>query len=510
MTEAPEKQAQQQQQQQRAMSSERRLQLLIDGVRDYAIYMLDPSGRIETWNRGAQLISGYAPSEVLGKTIHVFYTPEDRAARKPDRLLQQAREHGRVEDEGWRLRKDGWRYWSDSVITAVRETDGELVGFVKVSHDLTARRRAEEQRLQEEHRFRALVETARDYAIFMLDAAGRVATWNEGAQRIKGYTAEEIIGQHFSKFYMDEDIRSGKCELELEGALRVGRFEDEGWRIRKDGSRFWANVVIAPLYDRAGAHIGFSKITRDLTERRAAELDRVQLARTQEALRLRDEFLSIASHELRTPIAALKLQIDSLRHQSSNLDPKQLAKLERADRNTQRLTDLVTTLLDVSRISQGKLTLVPERLQLAALVDEVIDRLHESAHEARCVVVAELDPTLYGAWDPLRIGQVISNLLSNAFKYAPGSQIDVVLVRDGSEALLRVGDRGPGIAREHLERIFERFERAVPARNYGGLGLGLYVAREIVIAHGGTIRAHNREGGGAGLEVRLPLRSERD
>jgi len=490
----------------RVLNAERRLQLVIDSIHDSAIFMLDPAGRIETWNRGAELIKGYKRHEILGKKIHAFYTPEERASGRPEQLLDEARVKGRVEDEGWRVRKDGTRFWADTTVTAVCEMDGELIGFVRVTRDLTERRQTEEQRLQEEQRFRTLVESARDYAIFMLDTGGRVATWNEGARRSKQYTADEIIGQHFSRFYLDEEVRAGKCDCELDVALREGRFEDEGWRIRKDGSRFWANVVIAPLWDRTGTLIGFSKITRDLTERRAAELDRVQLARAQEALRLRDEFLSIASHELRTPLVALQLQIDSLRSQSVNLQPKQVSKLDRASRNVQRLADLIKTVLDVSRIARGRLTLSPKRIDLGALVGEVIDRLHEPAHEAGCIVAADLAPGIEGMWDPLRLGQVVSNLLSNAFKYAAGSRVDVTLSRDGDDAVLCVQDRGPGIAAEHLEKIFERFERATAAKNLGGMGLGLYVARQIVIAHRGAIRARNREHGGASLEVRLPIR----
>jgi PAS domain S-box-containing protein len=494
----------------RAPDLERRLQLIIDSMRDYALFMLDPAGRIETWGAGAEQAYGYTAREILGETLATFHTPEDRAARNPETLVAEARATGRAQTEGWRVRKDGSRFWADVAIAALREGDGELVGFVVISRDQTERREAEEQRVHEEQRFRVLVETAQDYAIFMLDTAGRVATWNEGAQRIKGYAADEIVGQHFSKFYPGEDLLNGKCDRELEIALRDGRFEDEDWRVRKDGSLFWANVVLAPLRDRTGKHIGFSKITRDLTERRTAERDRLALAHAQEALRLRDEFLSIASHELRTPLVALQLQLDSLRSQSTNLDPKQISKVkvDRASRNVQRLADLIATLLDVSRIAQGRLTLAPRPFELGSLANEVIDRLDESAQEARCIVVPDLAGDIEGTWDPLRIGQVISNLLSNAFKYASGSRIDVRLVRETDEAVLYIEDRGPGIPDDQRERIFDRFERAA-SRNFGGMGLGLYVAREIVLAHGGTIAARNRDGGGATLEVRLPIRDSR-
>ena len=353
--------------------------------------------------------------------------------------------------------------------------------------------------------FRALVEAVRDHAIFMLDPTGYVTTWNDGASRINGYAADEITGRHFSTFYPPEAIAAGKCEWELEVALRDGRFEDEGWRVRKDGTRFWANVVITPLRDPSGIHVGFAKVTRDLTERRAAEDAKIELARTQEALRLRDELLSIASHELRTPLVALKLQVDSLRIHGTSLDPRQVSNVERAGRNIQRLTDLIAALLDVSRIASGKLTLATKPIDLGVLICDAIDRLDESAHEAKCMIVSDIAPGIVGTWDPLRIGQVVSNLLSNAFKYAAGSRVDVKLARDGNEAVLLVQDRGPGIPAEHLHRVFGRFERAAASRNFGGMGLGLYVAREIVLAHGGTIEAHVREGGGAVLEVRLPI-----
>ena len=487
--------------------AERGFELLVDSVRDYAIFMLDPEGRVASWNTGAQLIKGYAPVEIIGKPIHEFYPPEARAAGRPEQLLAIAREHGRIEEEGWRVRKDGSQFWADVVISAMRDDSGELVGYVKVTRDLTERRRAEEERRHQEERFRRLVESARDYAIFMLDPAGRVASWNEGAARIKGYSAAEIIGRHFTEFYPDDDVRSGKGDRELEAALRDGRFEDEGWRLRKGGVPFWANVVITPLRDSAGRHIGFSKITRDLTERRAAELDRLELAHAHEALRLRDEFLSIASHELRTPLMALQLQLDSLAASAGKLDAKQASKLARAERNVQRLVELIGTLLDVSRISRGKLSLAPRTIDLGETITEVADRLHDSLQAARCTMTLDLPSGIVGTWDPLRVGQVIGNLIANAARYAAGTAVDISLVRDDDHAIARVEDRGPGIPAHLLERVFERFERAASARNYGGLGLGLYVSRQIVEGHGGTIRASRREGGGTTVELRLPIRN---
>jgi PAS domain S-box-containing protein len=491
-----------------ARDPENRLELVIGGIRDHAIFMLDPSGRIDSWNLGAQAIKGYTADEVIGKTIDIFYTREDVAAGKPAALIAEARLRGQAEDLGWRVRKDGSRFWADCVLTAIHDRDGALLGFAKITRDLTERREAETARLAEAARFQTLVESAREYAIFMLDPTGHVMTWNPGAQRIKGYTADEIIGQHFSRFYPDGDgaVAQAKCEAELAQALAEGKFEEEGWRVRKDGSQFWAHVVLAPLRDRAGHLIGFSKITRDLTELRRAEQDRLKLVQTEEALRLRDEFLSIAAHELRTPLVALELQIDSLLDQRDQFDAKFHSKLERAGRNVERLADLIATLLDVSRISTGHLTIAPQKIDLGKLVREVVDRLEDAATAARCTLKPSVADGIVGYWDPLRVGQVVTNLLGNAFRYAAGTEVEIRLTREDETAVLCVADRGPGIPDDQRERIFERFERAGAARQHGGMGLGLYVARQIVAAHQGTISAKDREGSGAVLEVRLPIR----
>src|SRR6266849_4322098 len=306
--------------------SEERYRLMVSSVRDYAIFMLDPAGRVESWNAGAEAIKGYKADEILGRHISFFYTPEDLATDKPQRLLHLAAQDGRVEDEGWRLRKDGTRFWADVVITALYDAAGKLQGYTKVTRDLTARREAEAALRHTESRFRLLVQSAKDHAIFMLDREGRVTTWNTGASRIKGYSPEEIIGQHFSLFYSPEEVASGKCERELEVAAVTGKFEEEVLRFRKNGTRFWASVII----------------------------ERIRLAQAQEAIRLRDEFLSIASHELKTPLSAVQLQLESVLHRAQSIDEKTRKKVERAYRGGVRLSDLIEALLDVSRIAAGK------------------------------------------------------------------------------------------------------------------------------------------------------------
>ena len=245
--------------------------VFVESVREYALIMLDPEGYIVSWNSGAAAIKGYRADEIIGKHFTRFYPQEALDRGLPEHELVVARESGRFEDEGWRIRKDGTRFWANVVITALRDSAGELMGFAKVTRDLTERRKAEEVLRMSESRFRSLIQGVRDYAIFMLDPDGRVATWNDGAQRIKGYTADEIIGAHFSKFYPAEAVERGFPAHEIEVALTEGRFEDEGWRLRKDGSRFWANVVLTTLRNEKGRLVGFSKITRDLTERRRHE-----------------------------------------------------------------------------------------------------------------------------------------------------------------------------------------------------------------------------------------------
>jgi PAS domain S-box-containing protein len=355
-----------------------------------------------------------------------------------------------------------------------------------------------------EARFRMLVDAVKDYAIFMLDPTGRVATWNAGAKRINGYEASEIIGQHFSRFYPKEEILAGKCEKELELATREGRFEEEGWRLRKDGTTFWASVLITPVRDGSGDLVGFTKVTRDLTERRRLQEEQISLARAQEAIRLRDEFLALASHELKTPLTVLQIQLDSLNSHPRGADPKLETKLERAARSTDRLARLVGSLLDVSRIATGKFPLDVKPFDLGDVVGRVVDGLRPAATAAGCELSLTTAGPLDGVWDQLRTEQIVTNLLGNAIKYAPGAPIEMALQGADDTVTITVRDHGSGIPAGEHERIFGRFERADSIGHHGGMGLGLYLVREIADAHGGSVSARDADGGGALLEVRLP------
>jgi PAS domain S-box-containing protein len=504
--------------------SEERFRVLVEAVRDYAIFMLDPSGNVVSWNAGAERIKGYAPSEIIGKNFSLFYEESDRARHHPEEELRVAVETGVYSEEGWRVRKDGSRFWANVVITTLRDAQGKHVGFAKVTRDLTERRATDELLRQSEERLRLLVESVGDYAIFMLDVNGNVTTWNSGAANILGWSAGEILGKHFGIFYPPEDLAARRPARELEIAAAEGRYEEEGWRVRKDGERFWANVVITAVHDpRTGELRGFAKVTRDLTERRELEREaraaaeragreQARAIEAQKAIRMRDEFISVAAHELRTPLTALQLKVQSVElAMRANRDgvpeaARHVERLSGALRQVARLTDLVERLLNVSRIVQGKLALSLEEIDLAAVARQVVDDLREQAQQSGSPLRLDAPPQLLGQWDRPRLEQTLVNLISNAIKYGGGQPIEVFVEQAGDRARMAVRDHGIGIAPEDTERIFDRFERAVPAQNYGGLGLGLYVTRSIVEAHGGTVEVQSTPGHGATFIVELPLR----
>jgi PAS domain S-box-containing protein len=364
-----------------------------------------------------------------------------------------------------------------------------------------ARGRASELgRLEHLVDFAALVGAIEDYAIFMLSPEGRVVSWNPGAQRIKQYAADEIIGRHFSVFYPPEEVSAGVCDRMLETATREGRVETEGWRVRKDDSRFWAMVTLTAIRGHDGSLLGFAKVTRDLTARKQADEERIRLAQAQEAIRLRDEFLVIAAHELRTPLTALGLQLQRLQRSSA---PQEI--VQTAMRSSRRLVALVETLLDVSRIATGHMKLDRLECDLAQLTREVAERWTEEASRAGCEIRIEAPGPVRGRWDALRMEQVIENLLGNAMKYAPGKPVRIAVSAHEGVAELTVADEGPGVAPGAERRIFDRFERAVDSRHYGGMGLGLFIAREIVEAHGGSIAVDSAPGTGATFRVHLPM-----
>jgi PAS domain S-box-containing protein len=507
------------------------LALLIESVEDYAIFTLGPDGRIASWNRGAQKLKGYSAQEIIGQHFSKFYPADELARGKPARELEIASKEGRVEDEGWRVRKDGSLFWANVIITALRDERGETRGFAKITRDLTARRATEEQLRRSEERFRLLVEAVGDYAIYMLDPEGKVATWNTGAQNLKGYTAREIIGQSFAAFFPEEDVRAGKPMLELAEALKHGRFEEEGYRVRKDGTRFWANVVLTPVRDASGQLLGFTKVTRDLTQRLAAEqvareLIREQAMRAQaeadearlreavqraeQASRVKDEFLATVSHELRTPLNAILGWASLLR--ARNPESAVAQGVEVIHRNAVAQSKIIEDILDVSRIITGKLRLDVRPADLVVIVHEAIEVVRPSALAKQLSIdFASTDQQCMVMVDPERLQQVIWNLLSNAVKFSErGGRISVALQRSLSEVVLSVTDGGAGIEPAFLPFVFDRFQQADSSstRRVGGLGLGLAIVRHLVELHGGRAEAKSEGlGKGATFRVTLPNRA---
>jgi PAS domain S-box-containing protein len=814
-------------------------ELLIDSVSDYAISILDPTGLVKSWNKGAELITGYAKDDVLGRDFSLLHTDEDNRAGKPRRALEIADAEGRYEDEGWRPRKDGPPFFASVTITPIRTQSGVLRGFGTVTRDLTKERSAKEELKKSEQRFRLLVDSIRDYAVFMLDAAGNVITWNPGARRLKGYEPHEIIGKHISIFYLPEEKALAAALLRV--AVKEGRTEAEGWRVRKDGSRFWANVVMGAIRDESGELIGFTKVTRDMTERKSAEEARRKLAREEAAriaaeaaqerireseeryrelsarldvilrnvndgisvhdpsgglvyaneaaarlwgfpssdamlagdidralrsvdifdehglplpidrlpshqllldkeaepllvrvrdrrtgheswqtitasavrgpgdrielavnvwhdvtaarrqhqaerysarmsavlatsldkativdelaaflvpdladfciihlvegervilsavahpdprkvelvrsieeknpsgsasdksvrqvirsgrselypeiadetlralakdethlallrslrlrsyivvplrahgrvigamtlisaesqrlfeppdlalaeelgeraglaienarlygeataaIRLRDEFLSIASHELRTPLTTLDLHLSALtratnRGQISAMPTDKLGQhIVKAYDQVHRLADLISDLLDVSRVVGGRLSLRRERFDLIRLARDVADRFEHESARAKSPLVLLADGQIEGEWDKNRIDQILTNLITNALKYGGQQAVEIAIRKQGSSAVITVRDRGIGIRPEDQSRIFERFERTDAAKNFGGLGLGLWIVRQVSEAHGGSVTVASQPGKGSTFEVVLPL-----
>ncbi len=476
--------------------------LLVERVKDYAIFLLDPEGHVASWNQGAELIKGYQADDILGRHFSTFYPAEAVARGWPDYELAVARAEGRFEDEGWRVRKDGTLFWANVVITALYDEEGVLRGFAKVTRDLTERRRQEELLRESEERFRLLMEGVKDYAIFMLDPQGRVTSWNHGAELIKGYPAREILGRHFSVFYPADALARGWPEHELQMARTEGRFEDEGWRVRKDGTLFWANVVITALYDRSGRLRGFAKITRDLTERKRVEA-------LEEADLRRNEFLAMLSHELRNPLAPIKNALSVMRLSGVSEPSLDWARTV-VERQVSHLTRLVDDLLDVSRIAVGKITLQRKPLDVSQVVTAAVEAsrplIDARGHWLTVVVPQEPIPV---EGDLTRLAQTLMNLLNNAAKYTPpGGEIRLSVEKEEGMAVIRVRDTGVGITADLLPNIFELFtqgERALD-RSEGGLGIGLTLAQRLVKLHGGSIEALS-EGAGKGSEfvVRLPL-----
>jgi len=494
------------------IESERRFRYLVEGVVDYAIYMLDVNGTITNWNKGAERIKGYGADDVIGRHFSLFYTPEDRRAGAPARALGEALTTGRTESEGWRVRKDGTRFWASAVIDAVHDDAGRHIGFAKVTRDISARKAAEEALAESERQFRMLVAGVVDYALFMLDPNGIVSSWNVGAEHIKGYTAEEIIGQHVSQFYTEADRAAGLPTRALRTAAEQGRYEAEAWRVRKDGQLFWASVVLDAIRDEDGRLVGFAKITRDITERRKAQLE---LAKAHERLGQAQKMEAIGqltggiAHDFNNLLMVVGGQAQLLRKVVGD-DPKILRSLDAIQEATRRGQDLTRHLLSFARRQR----LQPVSISLSernAALKELLSAGLPSHVRLEVDVPEDIWPVTV---DQGELELALLNLVVNAKDAMPGGGIltieaSNVSLEEGADAglvgdfvAMSIRDTGEGIPSDIQARIFEPFFTTKDVDK--GTGLGLSQVYGFVQQAGGGVTVSSELGRGTAFTLYLP------
>lgn len=483
--------------------------LMVLAVRDYAIYMLDTDGNIISWNVGAERITGYTEEEILGKHFSIFYREEEKKRNHPAFELEQALLHGHYEEEGWRVRNDKSQFWSSVTITPVFDEQAVHRGFTKVVRDLSERLNAAEQLRRSNENFRLMVDAVKDYAIFLLDPNGHIVTWNEGAKRIKGYLAEEIIGKHFSIFYAEEAKAVNHPQRELELAIQNGFYEEEGWRLRKSGEFFWASVNITPVHDDRGLLRGFVKVTRDLTERRIAELER-EKARVDalEASALKSQFVANVSHEIRTPMAGIIAMAEELLL-DDDLSESQKESAENLLNSSMRLLQVLNDILDFSKLDAGKVTVKKTKFKLRKLLKDAMDTTSPYAAKKAIELNLAVQDSLPDEveLDETKIRQILVNLIHNAIKFSSEGEVRVNITENDGSVRFSVKDQGIGIAEESLKQLFQPFVQVDGStrRKYGGTGLGLSIAKRYAELMDGEIGCNSEVGKGSEFWFTIPL-----
>ncbi|AZD16017.1 PAS domain S-box protein [Pseudomonas chlororaphis] len=501
----------------RRVLDEDRFRLLVEAVVDYAIYMIDPQGIVTSWNAGARRFKGYQEAEILGAHFSCFYTPEDRQAGLPERALHAALTEGRFEGEGWRVRKDGTRFWCHVVIDPIRDSNGQLLGFAKITRDLTERKIAEETLRQSEQQFRLLVQSVTDYAIYMLDPNGRVSSWNLGAQRIKGYLPQEIIGEHFSRFYTEQDRLDGVPLRTLEIATREGRFEKQGWRVRKDGTQFLAHVIIDPIRGDAGELLGFAKVTRDISEtveaQKALESAREALFQAQK-LQAIGQLSGGIAHDFNNLLTVILGNLELARKRIGD-DPKLSRLLDNAVVGAERGVSLTQRMLAFARRQELK----TEPVALTQLMTNLSGLLGSSLGPQVSIFteLPESLPTVLADVNQLELA--VLNLATNARDAMPGGGTLVFkadLCDSGQAAgvnlphehyvRLCVIDSGEGMDEQTLALAADPF---FTTKGVGkGTGLGLSMVHGLAEQLGGRLILKSLKGQGTTAELWLPLASQ--
>jgi PAS domain S-box-containing protein len=491
-----------------------RYRLLVDAITDYAIFMLDPAGIVSSWNPGAERFKGYRAVEIIGKHFSLFYTPEDRAANLPERALRIAAKEGHYEKEAWRVRKDGTLFWAHVVIDPIRNASGHLIGFAKITRDLTERKAAAERLKETQEQFRRLVEGVTDYAIYMLDPEGYVTSWNSGAQRIKGYTPTEIIGKHFSQFYTSEDRLDGAPQAGLETARREGRFEKEGWRLRKDGTRFRANAVIDAIRNDAGELIGFAKVTRDITEQYRAQqsLERAQQTLFQaQKLESLGQLTGGIAHDFNNLLTAVGASLEVLRKYLTD-NPRAHMLLENAMQGVERGASLTQRMLAFARRQELELRSV----DLVALVGGMTEMLERSIGPSISIVTRLANDLPPVRTDANQLEAAILNLAVNARDAMPNGGSIVISARAetlaednqagaivGDYVRLSVADCGQGMDEATLAQAVEPF---FTTKGVGkGTGLGLAMVHGVAEQSGGKLKLESKPGAGTTASLWLPV-----
>lgn len=488
---------------------------MIDEVRDYAILLLDLNGNILSWNLGAKNIKGYEPDEIIGKNFRCFYSTTDQNTKLPESLLEKAKTDGRVQHEGWRIKKDGSSFWGSVVITAMHGDDNEIVGYSKLTRDLTERKTAEERLAsyaeelkqnneklrQSEERYQRMITEVEDYAIILLDTEGNILNWNKGAEKIKGYTEAEIINKSFKNFYLEEDQKNNLPTQLLNLAAKNNKASHEGWRVRKDGTRFWGNVVITALHDTQNNIIGYSKVTRDLTQRKQFE-DQILMQNKQ-----LEEYAYVASHDLQEPLRKILIFGDFLERAIEGNDAANLY-MQKIKSSAHRMGKLVKSILMYSQARNTKELLGPTDLN--EIMGNIENDFEMLLNERNGVIKYEPLPVLQAI--PIQMHQLFSNLIHNAIKFnsnAPEIFIAAKTTTSGNHDDLRqfvkitVSDNGIGFDQELEDKIFKMFHRLHD--NKTGTGIGLALCKKIVENHGGTIHATSHSGKGTIFEIVLPL-----
>jgi PAS domain S-box-containing protein len=496
-----------------SITSDGRYRMLVDAVTDYAIYMLDPNGIVTSWNAGARRFKGYEEAEILGESFSRFYTDEDQKTGLPWRALEIAEREGKFEAEGWRVRKDGTQFWAYVVIDPIWDNEGNLLGFAKVTRDLTERMKAEAAIHASHEQFRLLVQGVTDYAIFMISPEGNVASWNAGAQRIKGYAPEEIIGKHFSTFYTEEDRKAGRPQKALETARRDGRYEKEGWRVRKDGTKFWANVVLDAVYNDDGSLLGFAKITRDITERMNAQR---ALDETREALIQAQKMEAIGhltggiAHDFNNLLMVIQGSLELLQKRLPKDNPKTAQLLDNALQGAQRGAALTQRMLAFARRQELQLVAV----DVPELVRGTTELLQSSLGPSIQIDTHFPEKLARACADPHQLELALLNLAMNARDAMPKGG-DIVIgasekrtahepgLKPGRYICVTVTDTGTGMDEETLNRAIEPFFTTKGIGN--GTGLGLPMVHGMAQQSGGKLALTSKPGLGTTAELYLPV-----